>query len=122
MKSITLAQVLKLQIPSRRSKIRDHISLLNRRIGLWKESDIKEFVDEGRDIPISRRIHPSIQVDGYFFRQLMSEGKVRSALNYLSCDRSGCVLGLEDAMPDTDGKTYCDVLIKKSILLVGLPA
>ena len=43
----------------------------------------------------------------------MSEGKVRSAVNCLSRDRLGCVLGLDDMMPDTDGKTARDVLIEK---------
>ena len=46
MNAITLVQVLMLQKPSKRSKIKDHISHLSRRLGLWKEGEIEELMDE----------------------------------------------------------------------------
>jgi len=49
------------------------------------------LMDEARALLSTSRIHSSNQIDGHIFRPLMSEGKVRSALNYPSHDRSrGC--------------------------------
>ena len=43
----------------------------------------------------------------------MAQGKVRSALNYLSRDQSGGVLGLDDIIPQSQGLTTRDVLRDK---------
>ena len=43
----------------------------------------------------------------------MAQGKVRSALNYLSRDQYGGVLCLNDVIPETNGLTAHDVLRDK---------
>ena len=43
----------------------------------------------------------------------MAQGKVRSALNYLSRERSGGVLGLDDTIPQSNGMTTRDTLKHK---------
>ena len=60
------------------------------------------------------RIAPSKNdIDGHIFRSLMAQGKVWSALSYLSCDQSGGVLGLDDIIPQSQGLTTRDVLRDK---------
>ena len=46
-------------------------------------------------------------------RSLMAQGKVQSALSYLSHDQSGGVLGLDDIIPQSQDLTTCDILRDK---------
>jgi hypothetical protein len=50
MKAITLVQTLLLQKPSRRSKTKEHVCHLKRRLDLWSNGDIQQLLDEGRCI------------------------------------------------------------------------
>ena len=50
----------------------------------------------------------------------MAQGKVWSALSYLSCEQNGGVLGLDDIIPQTHGLTTRDVLRDKHH--TGIPA
>ena len=61
MKAITLIQTLLLQKPSKKSKIKDHISHLKRRLDLWSSGDIQQLLDKGRCIQarMISRIAPS---------------------------------------------------------------
>ena len=96
MKAITLIQTLLLQKPSKKSKTKDHISHLKRRLDLWSSGDVQQLLDEGRCIQarmISRMAPSKNDIDGHIFRSLMGQRKVRSALSYLSRDQSG---GLDD--------------------------
>ena len=43
----------------------------------------------------------------------MAQGKVQSALSYLSHDQSGGVLGLDDIIPQSQDLTTCDILRDK---------
>ena len=116
MKAITLIQTLLLQKPSKKSKIKDHISHLKRRLDLWSSGDIQQLLDKGRCIQarmISRIAPSKNDIDGHIFRSLMAQGKVRSALNYLFHDQSGGVLGLDDIIPQSQGLTTRDVLRDK---------
>ena len=116
MKAITLIQTLLLQKPSKKSKTKDHISHLKRRLDLWSSGDIQQLLDEGRCIQarmISRIAPRKNDVDGHIFRSLMAQGKVRNALSYLSRDQSGGVLGLDDIIPQSQGLTTRDVLRDK---------
>ena len=50
---------------------------------------------------------------GHIFRSLMPQGKVQSALAYISCKEKGGVLGLDDIIPESHGLTTRDVLKDK---------
>ena len=116
MKAITLIQTLLLQKPSIRSKTKDHICHLKRRLDLWYSGDIQQLLNEGRSIQtrmISRVFTEKNDIDGYIFRSLMAQGKVKSALNYLSRDKSSGCLGLDDVIPESNGMTTRDVLRNK---------
>ncbi len=83
MKAITLIQILLLQKPSKRSKMKDHICHLKRRLVQWSSGDIIQLLDEGRCIQTRLRsqMAPSKNdADGFIFRSLMAQGKVRNAL------------------------------------------
>ena len=116
MKAITLIQSLLLQKPSKRSKTKVHICHLKRRLALWSNGDFQELLNEGRCIQtrlISRMAPSKNTVDGHIFRSLMGQGKVRSALSYLTREQNGGVLGLDDIVPQSQGLTTRDVLIDK---------
>ena len=61
----------------------------------------------------SQRRPTKSNVDSYIFRSLMAQGKVQSALNYLSHDQAGGVLGLDDIIPQSNGLTTHDILKDK---------
>ena len=116
MKAITLVQTLLLQKPSRRSKTKEHVCHLKRRLDLWSKGDIQQLLDEGRCIQarlISRLAPGKNDVDGHIFRSLMAQGKVHSALSYLSRDQTGGILGLDDIIPQSQGLTTRNILRDK---------
>ena len=122
-KAITLVQSLLLQKPSRRSKTKEHVCHLKRRLDLWSNGDIQQLLDEGRCIQarlISRVAPGKNDVDGHIFRSLMAQGKVHSALSYLSRDQTGGILGLDDIIPQSQGLTTRDILRDKHP--PGIPA
>ena len=104
MESITLKasfvmQILLLQKPSKKSKSKDHISHLRRRLELWKQGDIPILVQEGKCI--QRYLHNvSRPSDDYTiarnFGKMMEQGKVKNALRYLSRTSTKGVLSLDE--------------------------
>ena len=123
MKAISLMQILLLQTPSKRSKTKEHISHLKRRLDLWHNGDLKLLLEEGQCIQnrmISRKFPAKNNVDGYIFRSLMAQGKVKSALSYISRDQNSGVLDLDDIIPQTNSLTTRDVLRAKHPM--GIPA
>ena len=52
-------------------------------------------------------------VDGHIFRSLMAQGKIHSALSYLSRDQTGGILGLDDIIPQSQGLSTRDILRDK---------
>ena len=95
-------QTLLLQKPSRASKSKDHVTHLQRRLELWTNGDIQELLDEGKCIQKRLRQAQSISNDdttARTFRDLMLQGRVQSALRYLSRNTNGGVLKLEDLVP-----------------------
>ena len=122
MKAISVMQTLLLQKPSRTSKSRDHVKHLQRRMDLWTKGDIDALLEEGRCIQkrLRNAIPPtSNEAIARKFRDLMLQGKVQSALRYLSQNTNGGVLKLEDLIPETtqDGETIHrttkDILMEK---------
>ena len=78
---------LLLQLPHRRSKPREQLACLERRLSLWKDGLIDELLLEGRTIqnrlPGSRRTKNSSKCTAnrsWTFANLMFRGKVREAI------------------------------------------
>ena len=123
MKTVTLIQILLLQKPSKRSKTKDHICHLKHQLDLWSNGHIKQLLDEGRCIQarmLSHALPVKKGVDGHIFRSKMSEGKIQSALSYISHEQTGGVLSLDDIILESQGLTTLDVLRDKHP--IGKPA
>ena len=100
---------LVLQKPHRRSKPKDHASLLERRTKLWEQGDL---LKEGRAIqnrfPSSRHQGNEQQVARSFAR-MMFQGKTQATLQLLTDQGKGGILHLDD--PVTPLSTVKDVLL-----------
>ena len=106
LKASFVMQMLLLQKPSKRSKAKDHISHLKRRLELWKQGNIEALVQEGKCIqkPLVNKPRPSDNdAIARNFGRMMEQGKVKAALRYLSQNTSGGVLKLEDVVPANGG-------------------
>ena len=91
MKAITVIQIVLLQKPSRTGKSKDHSKHLQRRLDLWLQVDLEMLLDEGKCIQNclgNRTQASSDETVGRIFRDLVLQGKVRSALRYLSRNTS----------------------------------
>ena len=98
---------LLLQKPHSKSKVKDHIRHLQRRLDLWLDRDLQALLDEGKCIQkrLVSNIRSSNDEDvGRNFRNLMLKGRVQGALRYLSKHTTGGVLKLDDLIPETTGE------------------
>ena len=81
---------LLLQKPHSKSKTRDHISCLTRRLALWEKGDVAELIKEGKliqsHLQSSFSGHQCNDTDklAHTFSKLMMEGRVRAALRLLT--------------------------------------
>lgn len=87
LKAATLLPILLLQKPTRKSKARDHITCLERRLCSWLKGDLVELLREGRTI--QQRINkasPSMSNEhlARSFANMMFQGKTKAALRLLS--------------------------------------
>ena len=82
---------LLLQKPHAKSKSRDHVSCLERRLSLWKEGDIESLLQEG--IAIQQRLrnadHRSRDDTSRAFARLMFCGRTKAALKLITEDKGG---------------------------------
>ena len=108
---------LLLQKPHAKSKMRDHISCLQRRLSLWEKGDILNLLREGRALqkslahsPLPKRNDASM---ARRFSKMMMEGRVRAALKLLSNNPATGLLSLDEIVDATSGKTVRDVLEDK---------
>ena len=101
LKVCSVLVALTLQKPNRTSKSKDHVAHLHHRLTLWKEGDLSALLDEGQCIQQHLRFHgvPDKDRAARIFNNLMLQGKVHSALRYLSCHSSGGVLNLDAQVP-----------------------
>ena len=87
-----------LQKPSQKSKAKDHIDCLSKRLVLWKEGEIDTLIREGRmtnsRLTNSRSANPPNKAK--VFADLVMQGRIHSALRYLSDDTGKGVLPLSD--------------------------
>ena len=120
LKAVFLLPVLLLQKPHDRSKAKDHIFHLNRRLNLWKEGAFDSLLNEGRAIQHqlkSTRQSNSKSSDtlARSFSKFMMKGKVQSAIR-LICDKgNGKPLSLDDCVPDgtSHPRTVREILHEK---------
>ena len=120
--AIMVASVLLLQKPHSSSRVKEHVTALERRLSAWADGDLDGLLREGRTIQahlqhtIQRRASSqNAQDTGHsarVFAKLMMEGKVNAALRYLSDNNSGGVLSL-DATPTEQGLSVRDILRNK---------
>ena len=89
--------ILLLQKPHQRSKIKDHIACLERRLRVWKEENLNELIIEGRTIqsrfPKSHKPKSTRNLSRSF-ANLMFAGKTKAALDLLSHADNGGILHL----------------------------
>ena len=118
LKAAMTLPALVLQKPHAKSKVREHISCLERRLSLWGEGNITELLREGKAIQRPLKSHrPQRDVNSDAskarkFSKLMMEGKVRAALRLLSTENQSRPLRLDDII-DESGKFVRDVLEEK---------
>ena len=109
---------LLLQKPHSKSKTRDHISCLNRRLALWEKGNTAELLKEGKVIQSHLRSsfggHPDHDNEklARTFSKLMMEGRVRAALRLATNTNTG-LFSLDEMISDNSRKTVRDVLEEK---------
>ena len=115
MKSAMIMPALLLQKPHSRSKTKEHVKHLERRLQLWKDGNLNSLLDEGSaiqsqfDRECRGKIKPTDQISRTFSKFMM-EGKVRSALRLISEGNNGQPLRLDNLVengntnnpPETD--------------------
>ena len=84
-----------------RSKAKDHVHHLSRRLDMWKRGDVTALLREGSTI--QKRIRQtSGRMDeeriARIFSKLMMEGKVKSALRFVTSEAKGGVLPLDNTL------------------------
>ena len=102
---LMLMQTLLLQKPFAKSKAKDRVIHLQRRLASWKKGDIESLLVEGRCIQ-SHLPNGSLSADesvSRIFSRMMFAGNVRGALNCLSRKSTGAPLKLNDNIATKDG-------------------
>ena len=118
LQAVMTACVLLLQKPHMGSKVRDHEAALERRLRAWHEADITGLLREGRTIQHHMRMNTYRRTSAMareketagVFARLIMEGKVNSALRYLSDNQDVGLLSLDDQMGE---ETVRDLLRAK---------
>lgn len=110
--------ILLLQKPSKKSKTKEHIQCLERRLTSWSNGDLVELLKEGRAVQQRLPRHHSAPANSTLacsFSNLMFKGKCKAALNLLSNAQKGGVLHLHDHIDPNDplSPTVRDVLVEK---------
>ena len=109
--------ILLLQKPHQRSKIKDNISCLERRLKFWKEWDFLELVNEGKALQQHLKQSDSPEDEHSLarsFANFMFEGKTKSALQ-LICDRGkGGVLHPNETIRSSNGDLFSVMEVLKS--------
>lgn len=121
LEAISVACCVLLQRPHASSKSKDHISALQRRLVAWREGDIDGLMREGR--AIQKQLHArklnNLSDDeqeahnARIFAKLIFEGKIHSALRFLSDNHGGGVLSLDERLDPSADQTVRDVLRDK---------
>ena len=93
---------------------------MERRLSLWKSRRISDLLDEAsciqQHLPVrvaQARNRASSEPSDTVFSKLVFEGKLNSAIRYLSEDSSNGVLGMNDRPVKGSAKTVQDLLLEK---------
>ena len=121
LRAATVFPILLLQKPSKRSKTKDHIKCLERRLSSWSNGDLEELVREGRTLQHRLPRHRSAQSAkantnlARSFTNLMFMGKCKAALDLISNTQTGGIFHLNDPVNSDDptSPTVREVLISK---------
>ena len=119
LKATIVLPILLLQKPNRKSKTKEHIACLERRLPLWSSGELMELVREGRALQQRLPKGPDTRYDSTklarSFSKLMFAGKCKAALDLLSnADKSGLLHLNNSANPDDPSSpSVKDVLISK---------
>ena len=84
---------------SRKSKARDHLMALERRLKLWDDGNINELLHESKEIQgslPSTNTPMNLQKSSLKFKHLMQKGNVTGALKLLANNMSNRILPLID--------------------------
>ena len=117
--AVMVCCALLLQKPHCQSKSRDHVAALERRLRAWRTGDIDGLLREGRTIQGQLRFTKAGRQDGdddantKVFTKLVLEGNIHAALRYLSDNRKGGVLSLDEYVDDRRERTVREVLHEK---------
>ena len=111
---------LLLQKPHKGSKASDHARVSDRRLRSWSEGDIDGLAREGRTIQRQQRLEQNLSRNtlkdddhsSRTFAKLIFQGKIKSAVRFITENNGGGVLSLNDRT-DEDGQTVLDVLREK---------
>ena len=111
---------LLLQKPHSKSKTKEHITCLSRRLTLWENGDIAQLLKEGNLIqghlhsPIGARKKNDDDRLARTFSKLMMEGRVRAAIRLLANNAHAGLLSLNEKISnDPSGKSVRDILEEK---------
>ena len=117
MKAAMVMPALLLQKPHPRSKAKDHVMYLERRLQLWGSGKLKELLDEGHTIQhqLSRKPPKQQEDTARIFTKLMMEGKVRAALQIVTDSNGSGILPLDKVIDveNNNVETVRGVLLKK---------
>ena len=114
----TVLPILVLQNPHHRSKVKEHITCLKRRLEAWIEGDLKSLVEEGRTIQHRlSKVNPR-RADAPLarsFAKLMFKGKTHEALNLLSNNGRGQLLHLNQSVETNNSSELSvkEILVSK---------
>ena len=113
-----VASTLLLQKPHSKSKSCDHVQALDRRLRAWREGDIDGLLREGRTIqaqfrPSVRDAQDQTEHNIRTFSKLVFEGKIHSAIRFLSDNHGGGVLDITSVIDRENNSTVLDVLKEK---------
>ena len=111
MKAAMILPALLLQKPHTRSKTKEHVKHLERRLSLWKEGNLDSLLEEGQTIQsrftkeYNNQNTSSSEQLLRKFSKLMTEGKVRAALRLIADNNTGQPLRLNSIIdPNTPQK------------------
>ena len=117
--AITAAMILPpllLQKPTPKSKARDHVRCLERRLQCWRDGDIESLLSEGKTIQgrLPRApLNPNNQEStARAFAKLMFQGKTKAALRLITEQNVGSVLHLDSITSGGVGSVR-DALLSK---------
>ena len=95
MKVVMVLPALMLQKPSRKSKTKDHVKVLEERLKLWNEGNLNDLYRHSytiqKKLQQSKKQRSNEDISR-IFSKLMFEGKVKAAMKFLEENAQNCVL------------------------------